>query len=123
MLWLDEDSSVGLLIKIILTVVFLGVSWVGYEFYPDILRLKREAVVNSHQYIEASRSKLSKLASEYRSAEKEIAAYKVADGDYEKVIEGIDAQKGALKEQMGVEADKIPEEEIPLQVIKILEEE
>jgi len=121
--FLDEDRPVTLLVKIVLTIVFLGVSWIGYEFYPDILRLKREAVVNSHQYIEASRSKLSKLASEYRSAETEIEAYKAASGDYGKVIEGIVAQKNALKEQMELEANKISGDEIPLQVIKILEEE
>lgn len=119
----DDDSSISLVVKIVLTVVFLGVSWLGYEFYPDILQKKRAAVVNSHQYLESSRSKLSKLASEYRSAATEIETYKAAEGDYGKVIEGITAQKSALREQMGLEVDKIPVDEIPQQVLKILEEE
>lgn len=123
MFFFDDDSPVALVVKIVLTVVFLGVSWIGYEFYPDILGMKRKAVVNSHQYIEASRSKLSKLASEYRAAEVDIQTYKAADGDYDKIVEGLVAQKTALKDQIKTEAIKIPEEELPQQVIKILEEE
>ena len=123
MWFLDDDSNIGLIVKIVLTGAFLGISWVGYEFYPDILRLKREAVVNSHQYIESSRSKLSKLGSEYRTAAVDIETYKAADGNYDKIIEGLLAQKMALKDQIEVEAGKIPKHEIPPQVMKILEEE
>ena len=119
---LDEDH-VSLIFKIVLTVIFLGVSYIGYEFLPDILRLKREAVVNSQQYIESSRSKLSKLASEYRTAEVDIQTYKSSEGDFEKIVNGLIAQKMALKDQIKVEAIKIPGEEIPAEVIKILEEE
>ena len=118
-----EEEHVSLAVKIVLTIAFLVVSYVGYELLPGILLLKREAVVNSHQYIESSRSKLSKIASEYRDAEVEIEKFKVADKDYSKIIDGLIAQKGVLKEEMKLEASKLPENEIPNQVITILEEE
>jgi len=118
-----EEEHVSLAVKIVLTIAFLVVSYVGYELLPGILLLKREAVVNSHQYIESSRSKLSKIASEYRAAEVEIEKFKVADKDYSKIIDGLIAQKGVLKEEMKLEASKLPENEIPNQVITILEEE
>ena len=122
-MFFDDDSPISLVVKIVLTLAFIGVSYLSYEFYPDILHMKRSAVVNSHQYIESSRSKLSKLASEYRGAEVDIQTYKAAEGDYEKIINGFIAQKAALKGQIRLEAGKISEEEIPFEVIKILEEE
>ncbi len=120
---LDAENPGMLLLKIFLMITFLGVSWLSYEFYPDILGLKREAVVNSHQYIEASRSKLSKLATEYRSASVDIATYKSAEGDFEELIEQLTAQKIAIKDQIKTEVTKIPENEIPSEVVRILEEE
>jgi hypothetical protein len=119
----DDDRPISLIVKIVLTLVFIGVSYLAYEFYPDILHMKRTAVVNSHQYIEASRSRLSKLASEYRAADTDIKRYQVAEGDYKELIDGFIAQKIAIKEQIRVEAVKIAADEIPSEVIKILEEE
>ena len=119
----DSDHPGMLVLKIFLWLTFMGVSWLGYQFYPDILGMKREAVVNSHQYIEASRSKLSKLATEYRSASVDIATYKSAEGDFEELIGQLTAQKIAIKDQIKTEVTKIPENEIPSEVVRILEEE
>jgi hypothetical protein len=117
----QEDFS--LIIKIVLGVLSIVVGYCGYLFLPDIMNKEREIVKNSHQYVEASQSRLMKFADEYNDTKIKIKLYESSEGDYADLITDYKNQKSILLESIKMEVVKIPEDAIPESVFKILEEE
>ena len=118
-LFFDEEN-IGMIIKIFLTLVMLVTGWLGYLFVPDILEARRAAVKSSSGYIEAKQSKLLKLSQEYNDCTLKINQLKLADTEYVDLIEDYKAQRGALLEAIRMESIRIPDEELPETVLKIL---
>ncbi len=90
---------------IIIVVLLLFGSWFGYLYLlRPALGLKREAIQHSQQYVESKQSMLMQLASEYNSTDNS-------------------GQKVVLLERMKMEAERIPYDQVPESVKKILRSE
>jgi len=128
LLGLIDMESVGLGLKIVLTVILIVTSWVGYELFGYFMEARHQAFTHSSGYIESKKSKLEKLASEYRGADSQIREYRLAleaaknKEGIKNVIEGFVAQREVIKQEMVSIAGKIPDGEVPEQVKEILGE-
>ena len=97
------------------------IAFIGWRLYPTQLAYVREAVQNSHQYVDAKKSMLLKLAEEYDAAEADIAKYRAADPvKFKDVIKGLEAQQEILSARIRSEAKMIALHEVPDSVRKHL---
>ena len=102
---------------IVLTVIGMGLTALGYATKPLWLSMEREAYQNSHQYVDAHTTAINKLATSIAQADTKIAKYTAemnAGGpNYTQVIEGLKAQKSAFMTEINQKAATMPRGEIP----------
>jgi len=122
----EIPTSILIAIVVVLAVGIAMLVWYT-AFERPIEDAKRDAIKHSHAYIEASRSRLLKYAKEYRTAGTQIlqyeAAQKAGEVDYSKIIADLRNQQNACMEQMKEEAQRIPQNEVPESVRKLLDQE
>jgi len=119
-----EDAAVTLRIiwygAIAIGVAVL-IAFIGWRLYPTQLAYEREAAQSSHQYVDAKKTMLLKLAEEYDAAETDIARYRAADPvKFKDVIKGLETQQESLSTRIRAEAKMIPHHEVPESVRKHL---
>lgn len=86
---------------------------------PTWLGLEREAVQESHQYVEGKRDALLSWSAEYEKLGVQIAKYSKnpENGD---VVEGLKRQRRALLAKISKDAQLMPKGEVPESVTKLL---
>lgn len=104
----------GLLVAAIIAVVVVAYTALGGTILPWQMAIEREAVKNSHQYIEAKRGVLIKLADEYEAATTDIERYKAGDPKkFGEVVAGLQNQRVTILAKIREESKLIPESEVP----------
>jgi hypothetical protein len=100
----------------------LGASFLFWRFYyPTQLGLERDAIQQSHQYVDAKKSLLLKLAEDYEASETDIAKYNANDPvKYKDVVKGMETQQAVLLARIRSEAKMIPAEQVPESLRKYL---
>ncbi len=96
--------GIGIVVMATTLIMYIKPVWLGME---------REAFVESHQYVESHKDKLMASIEEYDELEMEIAKYEQADGDNEKIIEGMRQMQWSLSTRIRNSLSKIPKEHHP----------
>jgi len=119
-------TSIFIAIVVVLAVGIAMLVWYT-AFERPIEDAKRDAIKHSHAYIEASRSRLLKYATEYRTVDTQIlqyeAAQKAGEVDYSKIIADLRNQQNACMQQIEEEVQRIPSGEVPESVQELLDQE
>ena len=101
--------------------ILVGATFVGWQLWPTQMRVEREVMKNSHQYNEAKRSMLLRLAEDYEQGETDIAKYRAAkDPKFVDVIKGLENQQEATLKRIREEAKLLSANEVPESVRKYL---
>jgi hypothetical protein len=105
-----------------LALVFaVAITFVGWKLWPTQMAVERDAMQQSHQYTDAKRSMLLKMAEEYEQGETDIAKYRASDAvKFKDVIKGMETQQEALLARIRNEAKMIPASQVPDSVRKYL---
>lgn len=107
----------SLFVAFVMLVSFLG--WKYY--YPVQLDNERNAIQHSHQYTDAKRSMLLKLAEDYEVSDADIAKYRASDPErFKDVVKGMETQQEVLLARIRSEAKMIPADQVPDSVRKYL---
>lgn len=123
-MWDWLRGSTLFIVIVIFCVIAVGVGMLLWYtvFAKPIADAEREATKHTHQYIESSISRLMNFAKDYTTNGAKILQYEAAPGDYAKVIEGLRAQQLAVLASIKEEVGRLPENEVPKEITKILNE-
>lgn len=94
---------------------------VGWKMWPTQMAVERDVMQQSHQYTDAKRSMLLKLAEEYEATETDIAKYRANDPvKFKDVVTGMESQQQALLDRIRNEAKMLPPNQVPDSIRKYL---
>lgn len=113
-------STTAILIGFIVIGVIVGGFAIAY-FKPVWLGFERKAFKASHQYVEGKQTQLMTLGTEYGNLTTEIAKYNQNPELNAEIISGLKAQQKSIVSRIKMEAQRIPKDELPESVRKLLE--
>jgi len=120
----DHAEASGSLVwySVLILAILVVATFATYSLKPTWLGMEREAYKASHQYIESKQTMLLNLAEKFRELEVDIIRYEQAEGDNSEIIDGLEAQKTSLLFRMRKESERLPDNELPESVRKILQQ-
>lgn len=114
-MWDWFTGATAVIVVVVLLVIAAGIGtyfWYAV-FKKPIMDAERRAIKGSHQYVEANRTRILKLVTEYNGLGTKILQWKAAEGSNTAVIQQLETQQDAVKKQLSEAVERMEPDQVP----------